>query len=724
MFGNVQVDTGGDDGEAEEEEDYEDGPRRPQLSPIRLRMGWRSNGELEVRTGELQRMLDVLRSVSDAIGAEEGASHLSKWERTKAIDTTIRRFEQQQKKIDQLERELAAKEKTTSQAVASRAEILRRCEEERKRAEGLEKKLEEERSNHLRSIRQIELLRNPSQKPKDDDYDDGKPKPLHMRLDEVKAQAERKREKIREEAELRRTYAPAINETSALMAGRDRRPTPSAKAAEESVEAKAEEESPTSSPEASRERRESREAEAEAEAEARRARGPPVSADIKVEVERREKAEAAAAKFEADAKAAVARKAEVEHLLQKASTKERDQGEELRNALKIAKDAKSELGLCKKVAEASQLDAAQKMEEARKLTSSRHEWEAERAKFKAERDEAVAEATDTRQRAETAEKALREIAGGPEPSAAAIAADRQKRGIKDHPNAEAVAKQQQKAKIEKARMQMEAEKRARQKLEREVERYKEEQVRLAAQIEKLAAAGGGDGAAVAATLTAEIEAAKEAAAAAKAEAEAAAADSAKAGKAGKGRGPVAGGGDRITKESSHQVMQRHLRTEMEEATLIREISTMDEELQKAKKEAGTSTARLSDEVARRTKAETALDRFTRISALQKAATEALQFGLGSPGREGQDTEREGDEALRRLTAEIRASGLARGDSPRGGSDSARSGSETSHSTPRGASAKSRQSRDSMFSSNLFVRSDGFNRSDGFGSNRSPPSARR
>ena len=65
MFGNVQVDTGGDDGEAEEEEDYEDGPRRPQLSPIRLRMGWRSNGELEVRTGELQRMLDVLRSVSD-----------------------------------------------------------------------------------------------------------------------------------------------------------------------------------------------------------------------------------------------------------------------------------------------------------------------------------------------------------------------------------------------------------------------------------------------------------------------------------------------------------------------------------------------------------------------------------------------------------------------------------------------------------------------------------
>ena len=54
-----------------------------------------------------------------------------------------------------------------------------------------------------------------------------------------------------EEAELRRTYAPAINETSALMAGRGRRPTPSAKAAEESVEAKAEEESPTSSPEAS-----------------------------------------------------------------------------------------------------------------------------------------------------------------------------------------------------------------------------------------------------------------------------------------------------------------------------------------------------------------------------------------------------------------------------------------------------------------------------------------
>ena len=140
-------------------------------------------------------------------------------------------------------------------------------------------------------------------------------------------------------------------------------------------------------------------------------------------------------------------------MLQRMATKERDQTNELNAAVKAAKDAKSELALARKLAEAANMDAAQKGQEARELTRERMAWEAERVRFKAEKDEAIANAAEQLQRSESAEAALKSIAGAPPPSADAVAAARKARGVKDHPNADQVQRQQQKAKIEKARLQ-------------------------------------------------------------------------------------------------------------------------------------------------------------------------------------------------------------------------------------------------------------------------------
>ena len=65
----ADADTATDEGEYvdEESEGYE-GPTRPSnLSPIRLRMGWRRNNELEVRTSDMQRALDMLRPITEAL---------------------------------------------------------------------------------------------------------------------------------------------------------------------------------------------------------------------------------------------------------------------------------------------------------------------------------------------------------------------------------------------------------------------------------------------------------------------------------------------------------------------------------------------------------------------------------------------------------------------------------------------------------------------------------
>ena len=90
---------------------------------------------------------------------------------------------------------------------------------------------------------------------------------------------------------------------------------------------------------------------------------------------------------------------------------------------------------------------------------------------------------------------------------------------------------------------------------------------------------------------------------------------------------------------------------MEEATIIRELSSMENELHDAKKIAGSGSTIIADERLRRVRAEAALERYTRISALQRAASEALQFSIPSPGRGGEDDEKlMADEALAKLAA--------------------------------------------------------------------------
>lgn len=695
----------GDEGDYDNEYDeYDDEARRPQLSPIRLRMGWRRNGELEVRTHELQRMLDRLRPVTDAVGGGDDPKKLSKEDRGKAIDATVRRFEQQQTRLQQLEREIDMCNKAKSQAVSSRAEMVRRAEEERKRADNLEQKLKEMHNRLERSQRQVELLRNPTGQPADDPDDPDKPKPMHMRVADDQKKRGEKREAAREKAEVNRTYAPAIDPTSASIAkSTPRTPTSAPPASTPQslaalTKAAESKENSTSSPDGSilspqGQRRFSREdidGEGEESDAARRVSREAQQVELSTERRRRETVEAALVKAELDAKNAIARRAEVEIMLQRMENKERDQNTELQAANRAAKEAKSELGLARKLSDAAQMDAAQKGLEARQLLQERISWEAERVKVTAEKDEAVANAAEQIERSKSAESALATIAAAAPPSEASVKAARQSRGIKDHPNADQVQRQQQKAKVEKSRLQMEEEIRIRKKAERELDRALNEQQRLKEELEKVASVAVASGDAAAAIVAAEAakEAAKESAlapAADRGESPASMRGGSSGGRGGGGGGGGVGGsrarsgGSRDAKDgnkesakeskeaAAHQ-MQRHLRSEMEESALIRELSTMENELHNAKAIAGSVTSVVAEEQQRRMCAEAALDRYTRISALQRAAQEALQFTMASPGR-GSAEEDKGmaDEALAKLAAEIRASGLgapSRGHSPR------------------------------------------------------------
>ena len=252
-----------------------------------------------------------------------------------------------------------------------------------------------------------------------------------------------------------------------------------------------------------------------------------------------------------------------------------------------------------------------------------------------------------------------------------MAAARQKQGIKENPNADAVVKQQTKAKIEKHRLLAEEDKRARAKAERELKVALEEQKRLSMELEKLAAIAdthGGEDAA--------IEAAKQAALAAATLVTAAGSTAVASSGGARGRGGGGGGGGgsgtvaRRRGAAGGQGMsvdaqQRYLRAEAEELALKKELQGMEGELHSAKVVAGSASKRVADEQQRRERAETALDRFTRISALQRAAQEALQLTIGSPGRNGAEVQESSaaDDALQRLAMEIRASGLGKlGDS--------------------------------------------------------------
>ena len=120
------------------------------------------------------------------------------------------------------------------------------------------------------------------------------------------------------------------------------------------------------------------------------------------------------------------------------------------------------------------------------------------------------------------------------------------------------------------------------------------------------------------------------------------------------------------------------------SALLKEVKEMDQELSSALAIAATASLKVEDERQRRVRAETALERYTRITALQRAATEALQFGISSPGRGGQlEGEQGAEEAMQRLAAEIRASGLAAA-TPRDGSPRTHSLTgtpRTEHGTP-------------------------------------------
>ena len=186
---------------------------RPHLSPIRLRMGWRRNGELEMRTSELQHLLDVLKPPGEKADVAR-----SKAATRQVADAAVRRFGTQQARLDLLERELDAHRDAKNQAITSRAEMVKRFEEEKKRADDLDKQLTDCRSKLSRAQRQIELLKAPAQPAVEEAAGADKSKPLHMRLNEEKQKKEEKLEAIKQQAEQGRTYAPRIDPTSSNMA--------------------------------------------------------------------------------------------------------------------------------------------------------------------------------------------------------------------------------------------------------------------------------------------------------------------------------------------------------------------------------------------------------------------------------------------------------------------------------------------------------------------------
>ena len=331
--------------EGDEEEDYEESeylePERDLsfLSPIRLRMGWRQNGELEKKTAKLTHMLDMLGPVSETLvsrirGEIPGGKKQAKAGIKVQVDETVKRFESQQARLEMLERELEASRQSGHQAITSRAEMVKRVEEERARSNQLTVQLEETKSRLARAQRQIELLKNPGQQPAEDS-DPDKPRPMHER---VQQQVQKKAEKlaaIRSAAEGDRTYAPAIDPSSAKIAKTSaNRPKPvasgdtpaaeptSLRAAAKAAEAKADQ---VDSASASAQELAALSAKERDMLKDLRAQMNKDQLELSTERRLREAAEAAAAKALAAEKFAQERRAEIEMTLQKMTTKERDQ---------------------------------------------------------------------------------------------------------------------------------------------------------------------------------------------------------------------------------------------------------------------------------------------------------------------------------------------------------------------------------------------------------------
>ena len=515
----------------------------------------------------------------------------------------VRKFEAQQARLELLEHELEAMRESKQQAISSRAETVKQLEEERGRTNSLEKLLDDTKSKLARAQRQIELLKSPTGQLPLEEADPDKPRPMHERVQQDMARREEKKAAILAAAGGNRTYAPAIDPNSSSIAKKSVVRTASAPGAATSKPAGVS----ATSPAAARAAVAKGEGQGSAVA-AQAAQDATLSSEdrhvvkelraqmnkdqVELSTERRlrETAEAAASKAVAAEKNALERRAEIETTLQRMTTKEREQTNELQNAVKRAKEATSEVDSLRRLTEAAQADAAVKAAEAQRLSRERGSWVTERERVRAERDEALAQAAEQSERSENAEKALKEIAGAAPSSGAQVASSRQSRGGKDHPNAEAVQKQQQKAKIEKARLQVEEEKRARAKVERELSRAHNELSRVQTLLENAASAECGEEGRKSAA-----DAVKDMAAEKRATGNALAVSDARS----SGGGDRAGG--RNTKRGNAQMsvteMQRHLRVEAEEAVLLRELKEMDEELSSARSIAGIASTRVIAEQA-------------------------------------------------------------------------------------------------------------------------------
>ena len=617
---------------------------RLHLSPVRLRMGWRRNGELEIRTSELQHMLEVLQlpGALPKSGAAPRAGSPAGLGRH-AIDATVRRFEAQQQRLELLEREMESIYEAKRQALASRAEMVKRFEEEKKRADGLDIQQRDTKSRLARAERQIELLRTPSGEAAEEEAADAsdKPKPMHMRLKEEEQKRNEKRQAMQQQLEQGRTYAPKIDPTSATMQrekksepskvpeipldatdmavlsfkGRPAGGKPEAKAEAKMVLASVEDSigdaPPTSGDAAPSDNTNTAELQSSLDA---------LNAELSRERRSREVLEAQIAKANASEAFAVSRREEVELMMQRMASKERDHNAEVDVARRQAKEATNELAFVRKIAEAAQTDAAQKSEEARILSRERTAWEAERAKSRARTEEAEILAKELSERVKVAEEALKSIANATPPADGAVKQQRKARGIQDHPNAELVQKQQQMAKLQAARLEAEDAKRRADKVERDLHRAKEEMERLQGELEKAQDKS--------LTVTPNIAGQSEKTMAAEVSLPQME-DSKAALKGGISSTSVEakGRGANGKKETSIAALQNILRGEVEEATLVRELSGMEQELHAAKVLAHVASSSLVNEKQLRIRAESSLDRFTRISALQHAAQEALNASL-------------------------------------------------------------------------------------------------
>ena len=645
-----EQDSTGDDDLIDELVD-EAAHRKPNFSPVRLRMGWRRNGELEVRTLELQHMLEVLRPgnlVKDLSDPEDWRKVMGKAD----IDATVRRFEVQQARLETLEREINAHRDAKHQALSSRAEVMKRLEEEKLTTSDLDRQLAESRSKLSRAQRQIQLLRNHGQP--DDVCVDSMEKPSKQ-VDQ-KQHGDQKRDAAQKQMEQGRTYAPKINAVSASIAkgdNRGRQSSPESKSARKALPASGSgskerpgiEPGHQPEPSAPKTPRTPKTGSSSAtETSNVNSHQPSVaermfmttdsgaahhdlhqqlshlSAGLESERKRREAAEAAVAKAAQSDADAQARLEEVELKLQRMASRERDQLTELEVARKQAKDAQGELAFAKKVAAAAQLDAAQKADEARSLSRQSLSWNADRAGLNAAKEEAEIRANELEEKCRAAETALESIIEAPPPSSGLIKQQRKDRGIKDHPNAEAVLRKQNMAKLERLKLQADDEKKLREKVERELQRAQAEQRRLLAEQKRLQEE-------LESALAKEGRVAEEQPASKVTDPPASAKKRAVA--------PGAPAEPNVVKYTEDERL-RLLRWDVEETTVLRELASVEAELSDARVKQSTLAvmhSRAEEEKQLRLKAEANLERVSRISALQRAASEALQMTMSAPEAE-------------------------------------------------------------------------------------------